>query len=159
MKRAKTQAQCTVSLNSKHMLKYCSWTPKPATFTNELKRAKTQKRYTVSLNSKACPCTVKNGALNNLMKMVRVLFIVQAQLSSNQNGALFTTAIFILFSFLLSSQLLWQNAFKVLQCSVRILFNELHLPTNHKTIKIEYTWYKKTYYAELSEKIPFVLHQ
>jgi len=118
MKRAETQAQCTVSLNSKHVLKYCSWTPKPATFMNELKRAETQKRHTVSLNSKACACTVKNGALNNLMKMVHVLFIAQAQLSFDQNGALFTTAIFILFSFLLSFQLPWQNAFKALQCSV-----------------------------------------
>ena len=78
MKRVETQAQRTVSLNSKRMLKYYSWTPKPATFRNELKRAETQKRCTVSLNSKACACTVKNGALNDLMKTECVLFIAQA---------------------------------------------------------------------------------
>ena len=84
------------------MLKYYSWTPKPAKFKNELKRAETQKRRTVSLNSKACVCTVKNDALNDLMKTMHVLFIAQAQLSSDQNGALCSTAIFIIFSFLFS---------------------------------------------------------
>ena len=163
MKRAKMQAltHCfikrTVSLNSKCVLKYCSWTPKPAKFRNELKKAKTQKRHIISLNSEACACIVKNGALNDLMKMVRVLFITQAQLSSDQNDALYSMTIFILFSFLIFSQLLWQNVFKALQCSIRILFNELHLPTNHKTIKTEHTQYKQTHYVELSEKIPSVL--
>ena len=72
------------------------------------------------------------------MKTVRVLFIAQAQLgeSSYQNSVQLLTAIFILFSFLFFSQLPWQNAFKALQCSVQIVFNELHLPTNHKTIKL-----------------------
>ena len=71
------------------------------------------------------------------MKTMHVLFIAQAQLRepSDQNGAQLSTAIFILFNFLLFSQLPWQNAFKALQCSVQIVFNELHLPTNHKTIK------------------------
>ena len=85
-------------------------------------------------------------------------FIAQAQSHFIQNGTLFfTTAISAFFSFLLYSQLPWQNAFKTLQCSIRILFNALHLPTNHKTIKTPHTPYKQSHYAE--EKIPSVLHQ
>ena len=97
---------------------------------------------------------------SNLMKTMDVLFIAQAQLgeSSDQNGAQLLTALFILFSWDLFSQLPWQNAFKSLQWEVRIVFNELHLPTNHKTIKIDHTQYKQTHYVELSEKIPSVLH-
>jgi len=94
-------------------------------------------------------------------KQYAALFIAQALVGEfwDQNGAQLSTAFFILFFWDLFSQLPWQNAFKALQWEVRIIFNELHLPTNHKTIKTEHKRYKQTYYAELSEKIPSVLHQ
>ena len=70
-----------------------------------------------------------------------------------------STAIFtnlkVFFSSL--SQLPWFNAFNASCCSVRIIFNALHLPTNHKTIKTEKERNSETHYAFLSEPLPFVL--
>ena len=42
------------------------------------------------------------------------------------------------------------NAFNAGWCSVRIVFNALHLPTNHKTIKTEKERNSETHYAFLS---------
>ena len=145
------------------MLKYCSWTPKPAkqewiekSWNNPI-----ETHRFINLQGYCVYCSwhvLWTMVRSTLMKMMRVLLIAQAQLgeSSDQNGVQLSTTIFILFSFLIFSQLPWQNAFKALQCSVWIIFNELHLPTNHKTIKTEHIRYKQIHYAELFEKIPSV---
>ena len=48
------------------------------------------------------------------------------------------------------SQLPWFNAFNAGWCFVRIVFNALHLPMNHKTIKTEKERNSETHYAFLS---------
>ena len=79
---------------------------------------------------------------------------------AHQNGALplngyFHEAESLLFFFL--SQLPWFNAFNAGWCSIQIVFNALHLPTNHKTIKTEKERNSETHYAFLSDPFPSVL--
>ena len=91
---------------------------------------------------------------------LRVLFILTCPVwtkrhscsEAHQNGALplngyFHEAESVLCFFL--SQLPWFNAFNAGWCFVRIVFNALHLPMNHKTIKTEKERNSENHYAFL----------
>ena len=110
-----------------------------------------QKRRTVSLNYKVCACTVKNSELNDLDEnSACTIHCISTAIIWSKRCALLNGY----FHSLQLSSFLSTTVAECLQCSVWILFNELHLPTNHKTVKTEHTQYKQTHYAELSEKDP-----
>ena len=143
-------------------MKHCSWTQFHLISTHRfIPRAETiNAQASCAYCSWLWECAEENGALNSYWKPY-VCCSSHKKLgeSNHQNGAQFNPNSYFhslhLSAFSLNYQ--WQNAFNPLQCSVRILFNVFHLPTNHKAIKTEHTsWWKQTQYVEPKEKIPSV---